>query len=264
MAAGLRPHTHEERLELARRLVPLWLTKFGDDLLAVAVSASVARGQDCAYSDLELDVFVRQKPADENEHYLQRIVDGMLIEAIYHTPDEFLEDRMSIAPHWHMSASDQLVPIYNAAFLEDLLAKVRSAQHPQQEFVRAATRERFELQESFSKVLNAIAQENREGMSLLIMDAALHTLRILALLNKHSFTTFSRYISEARTFVIKPERLDDLLDILEYGRYRDLVMLESVTWSVFDDMEKIFAGYGIQLYKDELDPNLPNSPYLTP
>lgn len=264
MCPGLKPHSHQERLALANSLVPRWMEKFGDDLLAVALSASVARGEDSAYSNLELDVFVRQKPEDENDHFLQRIVDGMLIEVIYHTPEEFLEDRISIASHWYMSASDRLVPIYNAPFLENLLKQVQATPHTPQEFIRAATRVRFEFQESYSKVLNAVQEGNVEGISLLVMDAVLHTLHMLALLNQHSFTTFSRYIEESRTFTIRPERLRNLLDILVQGRYWDLAALRDVMWSVFEDMEKIFAGYGIQLFEDELDPNLPNRPYLTP
>ncbi len=54
---GLRPHTHEERMVVARALVPRLRDRFGDGLRAVALSGSVARGDDRAFSDLELVVF---------------------------------------------------------------------------------------------------------------------------------------------------------------------------------------------------------------
>ncbi|HSM26321.1 MAG TPA: hypothetical protein VK856_15770 [Anaerolineaceae bacterium] len=61
--SGIRAHTREERLLMVDQLVEFWKKKFADNLLGIAVSASVARGEDQDYSDLELDVFLREKPA---------------------------------------------------------------------------------------------------------------------------------------------------------------------------------------------------------
>ena len=270
LSTGLRPHTHAQRQAVVDGLIPLWQQKFGEKLIAIAASASFARGEDCAYSDLEMEVFVKEKPASPDEGYLQRVVDGMLVEVIYRTPEEFLRERSGIAPHWHMSASDRLAPVYNAPFIEELMAQVQAAQqaaqsavpHSAGEFLRAATRQRFELQESFSKVLNAVEQNNVEGVSLLLMDAVLHLLHVLALVNRRPFVTFARYIHAARSFEIKPERFDDLLDLLVEGRYTDLQALGEIALAVFTGVEHIFAERGIQLYADPLDPNLPNRPVL--
>lgn len=254
---GIQPHSHAERAAILEQLIPLWQQKFGENLVAIAASASYARGEDRAYSDLELEVFVKEMPAGE-EPYLQRVVDGMLIEALYHTPAEFLHERRGIAPHWHLSASDRLVPLYNAPAVERLRQQVQASQPAEAEFVQAAARLRYELQESCAKVLNAVEQNNTEGVSLLLMDAVLHLLQVLALLNRQPFVTFARYIAQARQFSLKPERLDDLLDILVQGTYRDLPTLGEVVLAVFGGMEAIFEGYGICLYDDPLDPRLPN------
>ena len=88
---GLKPHTRSQRLETAQVLVPLFERKFGDNLLAVALTASMARGDDQPYSDLELDVFLRQLPPQGEDRYLQRIVDGLLVEAVYYTPESYLQ-----------------------------------------------------------------------------------------------------------------------------------------------------------------------------
>jgi kanamycin nucleotidyltransferase len=259
---GIKPHTRVERQAVVQQLIPLWQRKYGDRFLAAAVSASVARGKDGSYSDLELDVFLSEMPQAEEERYLQRVVDGMLIEVIYHTPEEYLRERMNIAPHWYISASDRLLPVYNPALIENLMGQIQAAQHTDQEFTRAATRGRFELQESFSKVLNAVEQNNVEGVSLLVMDAALNLLQTLALLNQRPFTTFGRFIHEARAFALKPERLDDFLDILVEGSYQHLPRLGEVAQAVFTSLEGIFRQRGIELFQDELDPNLPNQRYL--
>lgn len=261
---GIKKHSREERLAIVDQLVQYWKIKFGDNLLGVAVSASVARGEDQAFSDLELDVFLREKPTNREDHYLQRVVNGMLIEALYHTPDEFIEDRSSISHHWYLSASDQWFVVYNQPFFEDFSKKLQAIHHQLADFWAAATRGRYEFQESFCKVLNAVETDNQEGISLLLMDAVLNVLKILAMINQQPFTTFSRFITEARQFKIRPERLDDMLDLLVFGNYRELQIVKEVCLAVFQSIEEIFNQNGIELFADELDPNLPNRSILRP
>lgn len=261
---GLKPHTHAERAAIIEQLVPLWQQKFGENLIAIGASASYSRGEDIAYSDLEMDVFLKEKPAGEDS-YLQRVVEGMLIEVIYHTPEEFLRERTArIAPHWHISASDRLLPVYNAPFIEKLMQQVQSAQHSEADFWRVAAGERYILQENFGKVLNAVEQNNVEGVSLLVMDAAMITLQVLALINQRPFRTFARYIEQARQFPIKPARFDELLDVLVQGTYSNLSYLREVALAVFGGMEQLFEQQGMRLYDDPLDPNLPNPPAPQP
>jgi diamine N-acetyltransferase len=254
---GLKPHTHAERAAIIEQLIPLWQKKFGDNLIAIAASASYSRGEDIAYSDLEMDVFIKEKPVGEDA-YLQRIVDGMLIEVLYYTPEDFLREHSGIAPHWHMSASDRLLPVYNAPAIEKIMQQVRGSQPSEAAFWRAAAGERYKLQENFGKVLNAVEQNNVEGVSLLVMDAVMIALQVLSLINQRPFRTFARYIEQARQFPIKPERFDDLLDILVQGTYQDLPRLRDVALAVFTGMEQLFEQQGIHLYDDPLDPNLPN------
>lgn len=103
--SGIRKHSREERMVVVDQLVPMWKKKFGDNLLGIAVKASIARREDQAFSDLELDVFLREKPEKREDQYFQRVVNGMLIEAIYFTPEEFLMERENIPMHWYLSRS---------------------------------------------------------------------------------------------------------------------------------------------------------------
>ena len=96
---GIKPHTHAERTAMIEQLIPLWQQKFGDNLLGIAACASYGRGEDQLYSDLEMELFVKQLPEGEPAHY-QRVVDGMLIEVLYRTPEQYLLERWQIAPHW--------------------------------------------------------------------------------------------------------------------------------------------------------------------
>lgn len=74
---GLKAYTHADRQQVIDELLPLIQRKFGANLVAVAASASFARGEDAVYSDLELIVFVEQLPADVQRGGMGRIRDGM-------------------------------------------------------------------------------------------------------------------------------------------------------------------------------------------
>jgi hypothetical protein len=151
-----------------------------------------------------------------------------------------------------------MVGVYNPDFIEDLVRQVRAVQYPPEAYLHQAAAYRYELQEGFGKVLNAVEQNNVEGISLLLGDAVLFLLRTLATLNRQPLTTFARFISEARTLPVKPERMDELLDLLVQGSYQDLPHVRDVVLTVFASLEQIFAERGIRLYDDPLDPRLPN------
>ncbi|HST63006.1 MAG TPA: hypothetical protein VLK84_30135, partial [Longimicrobium sp.] len=102
---------------------------------------------------------------------------------------------------------------------------------------------------------------DREAVGLLLWDAVHHTLVTLAFLNEQPFTTFARFIPEARAFRLKPPRYDELLDRVVEGAWhapgmRDLLL------AVFAGMEEMFAMEGVALHDDDLDPGRPNRRWL--
>lgn len=258
---GLRPHSHAQRSAIIAQLVPLWQQKFGDNLRAIAASASYARGADQAYSDLELVVFLHQAVPSDADQYLQRIVDGMLIEAVYVTEESFLAPHRTLGGDWHVAASETLVAVYNPTFITAIHEQLRTIQHPPAQCIVQAARRFIEVQEACGKVLNALDQANRDGLPLLLFDATLHMLATLAFLNQQPFITFASFIQQARNFRIKPQRFDDLLDLVVAGNYTDLPHLRQLVLTVFASFEQVFADHGFALYDDTLDPNVPNKRY---
>jgi kanamycin nucleotidyltransferase len=257
---GLKPHTHADRTRIIESLTPLFQQKFDENLIAITADASYARGQDQAYSDLEMIVFLKQTPADGEDAYLQRIVDGMLVEIIYTTPEDYLEKNRTLSPDWHIAASDVLQPVYNTEFIEQFAQQLQDLHrgHPRRRFIEVAAEKFIHVQEAASKVLNAVEQNNAQAMGLLLFDTVLQLLIVHSLLNEKPYTTLARYIEQARTFPLKPEGFDALLDILVQGDYQDLPRVRKALLTVYRDMERIFAEQGFQLYHTSLDPNLPN------
>lgn len=258
---GLKAHTHTERASVAEQLVPRFKQKFGDNLLAIAADASFARGADREYSDLEMIVFLHEALPAGAEQYLQRVFDGMLIEVIYTTEKAYLEERAKVGPEWPVAASDVLLPVYNAPAVEGIVRRLERLEFPREDFVRAAAHRFLQVQEAFSKVLNAVEQGNAEGMGLLLFDAALQLIFTLSFLNETPFTTFARFIQEARAFPLQPGGFGELLDMLARGEYQELERVRAVSLRVFSGMEKIFEGEGFHLYDQSFDPNVANKRY---
>lgn len=255
---GLRPHTHSQREAVTSSLLAQFQEKFGENLLAVAASASFGRGQDLPFSDLELDVFLEQLSIEGEDPYLQRIVDGMLVEVVYHTRAKYLAQFQVLSADWVLAASDHLVPLLNPEFIEHLNQERMAIRHPRAAFLHQAARAWLGVQEAAGKVLNAVFVENREGIGLLLGSLVNEMLVVAALLNERPFTTFSSYIREARRFPLKPARFDELLDLMVQGSYQDLAQVEETLLSVFAGFEDLFAAEGVSLYDDSLDPRLPN------
>ena len=234
---------------MLERLVRPICAHFGDNLEALAVQASVARGDDGPYSDLELCAFVKEMP--EGKRGVGIIHGGMLVELIWTTREAWI-DMVARAPgpEWWLAGSDVLKPIINAEYIHAVRAEAGKAS-------RAACRDLarrhwHDVQESTGKVLKAAGAGEREALSLIYPDMARHMLTSLAFLNARPFTTFARMIDEARTFDIKPIGFESLIGVLRSG-YEDCAFIHDLTLAVFEDLEGLLLMAGVDPYKPELD-----------
>jgi len=250
---GIKRHTHNDRGKIIRDITPLIKQKFGDNLIALAACCSYARNEDADYSDLELTAFVKTMPEGKPLDGLAKLYDGMLIELMWMTRETYLKTVLDVNEYWHYSGSDRLLPIINEEFIAELNA-YRPADI-RQKCLDQAVGSFTEVQEAATKVLNAVNQENREGMPLLFFEMVNQILRILSFLNHEPYVTASRMIPQARRFGTKPQNLDRMLDMAVSGGYHDLPSLREVTVAVFEEIEAIFDRLGLPLYDDDVDPN---------
>lgn len=253
---GIRPHTHEDRARVIREITPLIQACFGENLLALAVSASYARGDDGPYSDLELTAFVQNMPHGKTHDGMARICDGMLVELVWMTREEYIRRTLDMNEVWFLSASDRLEPILNPSWIEDLQNVV--IENLPERCLRQAVRNWPEVQESTAKTLNAIHAGNRDGLGLVAWDMLHHMLICLAYLNARPYVTFARFITEARTLPVQPEHFQELAEQFVSGRLVDSLSLRELVETVFGEFEAIFASRGVRLYDDSLDPGEPS------
>jgi len=252
---GIKKHTHADREKIIRKLVPLIRKKFGDNLVALAACCSYARNEDTDYSDLELTAFVKTMPENQPQGGLAKLYDGMLVELMWMTKETYLKTTLDINENWHFSGSDRLEPIINEKFIAEL-SNYRAPDMKKKCFDHAVGIF-AEVQEAVTKVLNAVDQENREGMPILFFYMVIEMLKLLSFLNQVPYVTASRIIAQAKDFRIRPKSFGKLLEMAINGGYHDLTALRQVTVAVFEEFETIFDDLGLSLYDDDYDPNTP-------
>lgn len=250
---GLKKHSHEDRRRVIEEFVPLVRKKFGENLVALAATASYARQEDSDYSDLELTAFVKTMPEGQRWGGVGKIRDGLLVELIWTTKEIYLADTREVTGQWYLAGSDTLLPIVNKDFINEL--NRHTVENLREKCLTQAAKHWHEVQEATAKVLNAALAGNRDGVPLLLGDMLRHMLIVSSFLNQTPYVTFARFITQARHFKIKPAGLDVLFDTVVQGTYQDLWALEKNVVNVFSQFESIFAELGIELYDADLDPN---------
>ena len=248
---GIKKHTHADREKIINEMVPLIKDKFGDNLVALAAQASYARGDDADYSDLELTAFLKEMPEGKNTQGMSVIKDGMLIELQWTTRKLYISEVKEPAEEWYIAGSDVLLPLINEEFISELNSY--KIENLKEKCLKQGVRHWPSVQESTTKLLNAINQENREGIPLLVFYVLKDTLISLSFLNRTPYTTAGKFIAEARNFQLKPGRYDEFLDMVVDGKYGDLELLKELTVSIFEKFERIFEELGSTLYDDSPD-----------
>lgn len=242
---ALERYTHEDRQRIIDRLTPVVEAEFGENFLAFASIASFARNEDSHYSDLELVVFVKQLDEPDKAFGVGKIIDGMLVELYCYTPEGYLSNVRDVSKNWIISGSDRLSAIVNPKLIEVL--NKYSVADIEQKCLLQAVAHWPEVQESTGKVLNAVANDNRDGLLLLAADMVEHMLELMSFLNAAPFVTFGRFISQAQKFSTKPRNWDQLVTIFNAG-IPDPVVFAGLVDEVITDFEQIFESRGCTLY----------------
>jgi len=243
----IRPHTRAERLAIAAALVPRIRARFGDRLLALATCASVARGTDGPYSDLELQAIVKEGPSGGNGI----LHDGMLVEIEWTTEAEYVATCREVTADWYLAGSSRLEPLLNSRLISSLNSM--AAENLESKCLAQARLQWFEVQESTAKVLNAIEASDRDALGLVAWDMTRHVLIALALLNAKSYTTFAQMFAEARALPKRPPALAELLDAMRDGTHREPERFREAVVSVYEQMEALYDSCGVPLGTEGID-----------
>jgi len=99
----LRKTTHEERLRIAHLISERVVEKYRGDVLAVYVCGSTSKKLDRPFSDLELNVVVRDRAEIPMKYYLYR---GLIIHIQYLKSSSILDAAERFTDNWHWAADE--------------------------------------------------------------------------------------------------------------------------------------------------------------
>ena len=230
-------------------IVPRIKIALGKNLIAIAADGSYARNEDTDFSDIELIIFVKNKknlPVG-----FRRVINGILIEGLYLTEQEYYRCTLEPNEYWYISGSDTLEAITNRKFIKKV--QRYSVDNLSTKCFNHAKEVLYEIQESFGKLLNAVRKKNKENLFPVLADAVINLLKLMALINKTPYKTLSSFITQAKHFPIKPKGFDEFIQVIIDGSYTDLDRLERSTIILFAGIEEYFQGnMGKNIYDSEL------------
>ena len=245
---SLKEHSHKERQHVVEALLPLIQRHVGDQLVALAATGSFARNTDAAYSDLELIAFVKERP-EPGRHAVLFIYDGMLVDIWILTRKDYIaHHKGGDRKHWPHAARSALIPVLNAAFIQDLTA----IPSPISLHDRVAALKDFwpEVQEAFGKLLSAIDRTDTLPIPFLYWIMVEKLCVALSYVNAQPFTTRAAVFAETMSFDRLPASFRAVLE--GPGSTQNLPPLRAKVRTIFAEMEEILEDLGLVLSQENL------------
>lgn len=245
-----RPHTHQDRARIVSRLADLHRDGLGANLVGLATQGSFARNEDREYSDLELVVFLKRLPADVERVDGEQIFDGMFVDLVWTTEDDYIASVKEVTPAWYIAGSDRLEPVVNRELIERI-----NGYRPQNLRARCleqAVRRWPALHEATTKVLNALARDDAPDLGRLFFSVLDHVLVVLAFLNATPYTSGSTMLQEALALPQQPPALAELAEIVVRGAHTDRPRVRRAVTAALVELEGMLEVEGATLEVHEL------------
>jgi kanamycin nucleotidyltransferase len=224
---------------------------YDENLLAIGIYGSLARGTDGPYSDIEMHVIVK---GEEIERAFEWSAGPWKAEVDIYSRDVFLNRAAEL---------DDLWPVTQGAF-----ARVLPLHDPKRLFHRAAqavldhTMEDYnnlmrevligDFYEVVGKARNALASGQTANLSSDAVLAARYAACVIGLANRHLYTTGPMILPESLELPGRPSGYDALVGLVTRGELNDPAVVVSAINDLWDGEEIWAQERGLRLHR-ELD-----------
>ena len=208
----LRKVSHEERVELGRKIASQITDSYKDAVLAICIYGSTAKKLDRPYSDLELLCVVKDSLDTPNKFY---VYDGLLVEIDYLQESKFLKAATQIGWDWPIQADqyrNRLVLFERDNWLKKLEKAV--AENDGADFTEELQRATIGMTESLAAVRNAHFKGDRRDLRTRAFYMAWDTARVVFLYNRKYVLTTSWFWKQLFECQEQPKRFRKLVDIV--------------------------------------------------
>lgn len=249
MATGPVEYTHTARMARAETIAARFQAHYDENLLAIGIYGSLARGTDGPFSDIELHVIVK---GEEIERAFEWSAGPWKCEVDVYSADVFLNKAAEL---------DDLWPITQGAF-----ARVLPLHDPKRLFHRAAqsvfdhTLEDYnnlirdvligDLYEVIGKARNALASGQTANLSSEAIMAVRYAAGVIGLTNRHLYSTGPLVLPESLELPGRPKGYDALVGLVMRGELSDPRAVLAAMDALWEGEEAWAQEHGLVLYRD--------------
>ncbi len=249
MNLGPQPMSHDDRLSLAKDIAKKFHEHFGDQVLAIGIYGSLARGTDAAYSDIEMYCIVKGEgidmPYEWSAGEWKAEVDVQSADVLQKWASELDE----LWPLTHGSCVDVL-PLYDP---ENFFLKLKDGvfDHPDDEFnVLLKDLIVGELYEFVGKIRNAMSTGNTSSLPMQVVNLTKYGAYMIGLANRSFYTSSSSFLPESLKLPHRPNGYDALCEMAMSGELNDFPSMAQAVDLFWDGIEVWSKNQGLKIYED--------------
>ena len=208
----LRKFSHEERIEIGRKISSQILDSYKDAVLAICIYGSVAKRLDRPYSDLEIFCVVTDNLELTSKFY---VYDGLLVEIDYFQESKFLGEAAKKGRDWHLGADqfrNRLVLFERDNWLRKLEKVV--AGNDRMDFTQELQNATIGMTESLAAILNAHLKSDQRDLRTRAFYMAWDTARVVFLYNRKFVLTTSWFWKQLFECQKQPKRFRKLVNVV--------------------------------------------------
>ncbi len=252
---------HKMRIEIAKRLKKKILRRYGDNVLGIAIYGSVAKNEDCRYSDLEMYVVTKRKLEERERRYVYR---GMPVEISYIPEREMLRRARQVTPDWPLVTDfyRSYLVLYEKDAWFTKLQRAALSQNSE-DFKESIKKSLIWLNELIGKIKNAYFQGQASHYSMksdptnflfswLTSFLGWESIMFLGLVNQRYYKSERYFFKTVFEFPLLPRDYRSLLEIVFQFSTTDREEIYQAALRLFEEMNRLGLEQGIAIEQDNL------------
>lgn len=243
--------THEERLRIAREVADRILEKYGDQVSAIAVYGSVAKGEDSTHSDVDLWVATATSQPIEDIRFF--VYKGIPISINWDTEEGRITSAGRVIPSWPLDADE--LRTYRVLFEQgDFTQRLREAAFNvrEEDFLSSMRVFMPRVCETSNKVRNS--WEAADHYRLLVNGRwlAWGTAMMLGLLNRRYYPGGRGFYQLSKQLPKQPKDYSTLLDMAGGFTTHDAEMVYKAAIELWANLCELVRAEGVEWEYNEL------------
>lgn len=211
-AFPLRKVSHEERVDLGRKIASQIIDSYKDAVLAICIYASTGKKLDRPYSDLEIFCVATDGLEVKNKRYIYH---GLLVEIDYFQASNFLKEATRVGWDWPIGADqyrNRIVLFERDNWLKKLENAV--AENDRADFTEELRWAIMSMTETLAAVRNAHLKRDQRDLRTRAFYMAWDTARVVFLHNRKYVLTTSWFWNQLFECQEQPRGFRKLVDLV--------------------------------------------------